>query len=337
MEFLKNVLSSLGNNIFVQVAALTAIIVGPIADAVADSSLFYTVAAFFLCLFVWGFIDEVKKAKRYKNEIINFPIVIKVDDGPNEIYAMNNLIQNIEKEYGFSNYADEISQHFKIDIMSFVFKYNGDIYDFEKLLAFARVIKYKINEVEKCLDGRVKFHVVYYRRPSVGFLLGTLFRTEGIVVYQNNDFKNRFEKVSDISTRAYKERVDSFECYKFTEDFLDEESSDVLVVVNSASHTVNTNAASLKKYKNVVKINFKTDTSIPYDSDWSLYSAEIYSVINTLQTKYTKIVVAHSMPEALSIILGMAMENYWNCEITQYDAQDYKLMYNMKNISFYNF
>lgn len=337
MEYLQKVLSGLGNNIFVQVAGLIAIIIGPIADAVADSSLFYGVAAVFFFLFVWGFIDELKKAKRYKSEIINFPVVIKVDDGPNEIYAMNNLIQNIEKEYGFNNYAEEISQHFKINIESFVFRYHGDIYDFEKLLTFARIIKYKLNEVEKRLDGRVKFHVVYYRRPSVGFLLGTLFRTEGIVVYQNNDFKNRFEKVSDISTREYKERAEKFEHYNVTESFLDEQSSEVLVVINSASHSVNTNAAGLTKYHNSVALNFKKDKSIPYDANWSLYAAEMYSILNSLQTKFSKIVIAHSMPESLSIILGMAMENYWNCEITQYDSQDYKYVFNMKDICYYNF
>jgi hypothetical protein len=41
------------------------------------------------------------------------------------------------------------------------------------------------------------------------------------------------------------------------------------------------------------------------------------------------------MPEALALLLGMAMENYWNIEITQYFNNDNIPVYNMQDVQFY--
>jgi nitrogen fixation-related uncharacterized protein len=42
------------------------------------------------------------------------------------------------------------------------------------------------------------------------------------------------------------------------------------------------------------------------------------------------------MPESIAFVIGMAMENYWDVKITQYDDRDYKYVLNMKDIKYYD-
>jgi len=218
---------------------------------------------------------------------------------------MKNLLKQIEKDYSFDNYAEDLKKYFSIDIDTLTFEYKGDIYDFNHLMNFTWIIKYKLNEIEQQLEGKVKFHIAYYKRPSVGFLIGTLFRTEGIVIYQNNDYEDTFEKVANINSRRYKEKIGNFTKYKVIENIKSKNESNILVVINSASHKVNLRAKSLKKYKNIITVNLIENGTIPYESDWTIYANEIYNILNDLQTRYTNITIAHSMPEAIAVILGM--------------------------------
>ena len=106
-------------------------------------------------------------------------------------------------------------------------------------------------------------------------------------------------------------------------------------MINSASHKVNLRAKSLKKYKSVITVNLVENGTIPYESDWTIYANEIYNILNDLQTRYTNITIAHSMPEAIAVILGMGLENYWNIHITQYSDNDYKNVFTMNRIKYY--
>lgn len=42
------------------------------------------------------------------------------------------------------------------------------------------------------------------------------------------------------------------------------------------------------------------------------------------------------MPEGLAVILGMALENYWNIDITQFEQNDYKYVYTMNQIKYFH-
>lgn len=59
-------------------------------------------------------------------------------------------------------------------------------------------------------------------------------------------------------------------------------------------------------------MDLNSNGTIPYEIDWINHAKEIYSVMNELQISYKSIYLAHAMPEALSLVLGMAIENYWN-------------------------
>ncbi len=323
------------NNTYIQIAGLLALFLSPLADYLGGTYAFGILASILICLFVFGLIDEYMIQKKLQVKMVHIPIVIKVDDGPDPKYVMNNLIEIIEEINALDNYEEDLRKYFGINLDTFIFEYNGSIYDFDRLMSFARIIKYKLNQIEKQLNGRVKFHVAYYKRPSIGFLIGTLFRTDGIVVYQNNDFENKFYKVTDINSRKYKERIKKFTKYTVTESIEDKNLDNILVVINSASHSVNLQANSLIEHKNIIKITLNENGTIPYDNNWTEYASEIYNILNNLQTRFKNITIAHSMPEAISIILGMALENYWNINITQYDNNDYKDVYTMNKIKYY--
>jgi len=331
----KKLFKNLLDNFYIQLAGLLAMFLSPVADAIGGSNAFWYLFSTLILLFIFGIFDEIKKNKIMTQDTVHIPIVIKVDNGPDTKYVLHNLIEKIEEKINLSNYEDILKKYYSINLETLIFEYNGSIYEFDRLINFTRIIKYKVNQIEKELNGRVKFHIAYFKRPSVGFILGTIFRTEAIIVYQNNDYENRFYPVLDINSRKYKENTNIINNYEIKKDLLDTNEKSILLVLNIASHLVNINAKNLKSYKNKIILTAKSNGSIPYDSDWIDYSREIYSIINQLQTEFNHIIIAHSMPESLAITLGMALENYWNITITQYENEDYKEVYKMNKIKYY--
>ena len=226
----------------------------------------------------------------------------------------------------------------KIDLDSFIYEFKGDIYDFDNLMDFSRYINHEIKKLQVQIGNKIEFHVAYYQKPAIGFLLGTIFKTENISVYQNNDYKNTFFKVFDINSRKYKENKPNNEFYTIDRSYMTDESNEILVVLNSSSHNVNVNSDKLKQYSNFVKLTLNSNGTIPYEIDWVEHSQEIYTLLNELQIKYKHIVLAHAMPESLSLVLGMAIENYWNLTITQYNPKtsDYDEIYTMNQIEYFS-
>jgi len=325
---------NLFDNTYIQIAGILALFLSPFADAIGGN-LYWVLSAILFILFLIGIYDESEKQKRFQDSIIYIPIVIKVDDGPNVKYVMKNLIKEIEKEYELENYRDNLQKYLGINLDDFIYEYNGSVYDFDRLMSFVRIVKYDINKLEKKLDGRAKYHLAYYKRPGIGFILGTIFRTEGLVVYQNNDFENLFYKVADINSRSYKERVKEFQKYDVEKYIQNENTQDLLIVINSASHLVNIKTSLLQEYENKIVITLKENGTIPYESDWTEYASEIYTLINQAQTNFSHIFIAHAMPESLAVILGMGLENYWNVDISQYDNGEYRYLFTMNQINFF--
>ncbi|WP_141047432.1 SAVED domain-containing protein [Aliarcobacter cryaerophilus] len=322
-------------NKFISIVGIFAIIAGPFYDAIDNPIITWITFSFLSLIFIFAVIDEYKRNKKLNSSVIHIPIVIKVDDGPDTKYVMKDLIKKIESDYNFSDYEEILQKYYSINVNKFIFEENCNMYDFERLINFARIIKYNITQIESLLEKPVKFHIAFYRRPMVGFLIGTIFRTNNISIYQNNDSKNCFEKVANIESRKYKERINLFNKYKIVEHISDENDNTILVTIDSASHYVNKNENNLKKYSNYVNISLIENGTIPYSNDWSEYAQEIYNVLNNLQTRFKSITIAHSMPEAISIILGMALENYWEINITQYKDGSYHSIYSMNQIKYY--
>jgi len=339
IEFLKHFNNILENR-WIQLSGVLAIFFGLFADAMSDS-IFYWISFIILVILIIIAVVEEYRISQKMLDTIYIPLVIKIDDNTDTKYVFDSLIQKIERNYQIENYKENVLKYLKINLEDFIFEYNGDLFDFDKLLSFSRIISYNINKLEKNIKKEVVFHIAYYRRPAIAFMFGVIFRTKGVVVYQNNDGGQTFEKVVEVNDRKYKERVEEFEKYEIKEQVSNKK--ELLLVINSASHNVDINAPSLKKYKDRVILtlkpkiidNKKISGTIPYNEDWSLYAREIYTIIHNYRLKYQKIIIAHSMPEALAFLVGMGIENYWNIEITQYHKNDYKFIYNMQNVIFY--
>ncbi|WNL30489.1 hypothetical protein [Aliarcobacter cryaerophilus] len=323
------------DNIYINIAGISAMLLSPFADAIGSPAYWWLFGGLVL-LFIFGIFDEILKNQKLSAETIHIPIVIKINDGPESKYVMQNLIERIEQKNALNGYETLLQKYFSLNLEDFIFEYNGSIYEFDRLMSFARIIKYNVGKIEKQFKGRVKFHVAYYRRPSIGFLIGTVFRTEGVVIYQNSDFDNKFYNIAEIKNRDYKTPVKEFVKYNIENIKSDNFKDRILITIESSSHLIAIDSSSLKNFSNIIKIKLIEGSTIPYDSDWTIYAQEIYTILNEIQTIYKKIVIAHAMPEGLAVILGMALENYWNIDITQFEQNDYKYVYTMNQIKYFH-
>ena len=349
-EFIMNFLLKLENffsNKIVQLAGLLGLFLGYIADAISDKNLYWAFAAFIIILLIIALFNELKTYDHYHADTIHIPVIIRVDDNTDTNYVLETLLAKIEIEHKLHNYKENLLKYRGVNLDEFIFEYNGDLFDFKRLLSFAQIINYKINQTEKALKTNVLFHVAYYRRPSVAFMLGVIFRTEGVILYQNDDGGRTFQNVANVTSREYKEHVEVLQKYTLNEELEDKEDDTLLFIINSASHNVDPRVKSLQKYKNRVTMTLKPQKvfrdqeekivqgTVPPEDNWAEYSQEIYTQIHDYRLRYKKIVIAHAMPEALAFLVGMAMENYWNIDITQYYNSDNVYLYNMQDIKFY--
>lgn len=325
-------------NKYVSLAGIIGLLLGFLSDALDNDIAKWIIFAIIVILFIFAIVNEYRLNSKFNKEVIHIPVVIKINSKVEASYVMNNLIEEIEKIENTSSYKRDILRFLKIDLDSFIYEFKGDIYDFDNLMDFSRYINHEIKKLQVQIGNKIEFHVAYYQKPAIGFLLGTIFKTENISVYQNNDYKNTFFKVFDINSRKYKENKPNNEFYTIDRSNMTDESNEILVVLNSSSHNVNVNSDKLKQYSNFVKLTLNSNGTIPYEIDWVEHSQEIYTLLNELQIKYKHIVLAHAMPESLSLVLGMAIENYWNLTITQYNPKtsDYDEMYTMNQIKYFS-
>jgi len=297
-------------------------------------------AAFVLILLslLCALIVERKKEKFFKNSDIHIPVVINVDSNKPANHVFNMLIKDIEEKYGYSNYEEGLKKYLNIVRSDLIYEYGvgiENIYNKNKVISFLQIISYNLNKIQSSVKNKIVFHVAYYRRPAFAFLIGNIFENDEIVVYQNNPDKDFFDEVAHTQSRNYKTNVKKFEKFTVQKEISDPDDKEILVVINASSHKVNLNAKSLKKYQNRLILNANHDGTIQLSEDWMRYVQEIFTVLNTLQTQYEHIVIAHAMPESIALLVGMAIGNYWNITITQYDDADYKFFMNMKEINLY--
>jgi hypothetical protein len=286
---------------------------------------------------IWVAIDEYKRNKFFKNSQIHIPVVINVDSSKPSNHIFNLIIERIEKLTGINNYEDGLKKYLNIVRNDLVYEFGtglANIYQKEKLFSFLQIISYNLNKIQSSLKSKVIFHVAYYVRPSVGFAVGVVFENDEVIVYQNNPDKDIFDEIGHTKERNYKTNVKNFEKFDIKK-IENGEGDEILVAINASSHKVNLNTDSLKKYKNIIVLNARHNGTIKLDEDWMQYVREIFTVLNELQIKYKHIVIAHAMPESIALLVGMAIGNYWNITITQYDNLEYKKVFNMKEIKLY--
>jgi len=281
-------------------------------------------------------IDVSLKRKLYNTDTLPIPIVVNVDSELSSKYVLKNLFDEIEKDTQFKHLRRNLKHYKNIFEEDLLFTYTGDLYDKEKIISFMQIIKYQIRKIKESTPNKVEFHLAYYKRPAFGIFLGYVFAEEDLAIYQQNQDEDSFDRVVEIKERNYKKEVRHFQ--KFDKKILKEDnSSDTLLVgVKASSHDINFNADSLKNFKNVIYLRAKHNGHIDtHNEDWVLYAREIFTLLNEAQTKYKYITLVHNMPEALAVVLGMGIGNYWPLTITQYDNGDYKVIMRTNEIKCY--
>lgn len=320
-------------NKYIKIGSVVAIFLGLFADFMS-TPIYFAVALVVVSIFTMvAFFDEKKKKKIYTKQSVPVPIVISVDSTKSTNHVFDMLIKRIETSEKFENLEENLKKYLNIVKDDIVFHYTGSVYDKERLTSFLQIIRYKLNQIEINMKSNVEFHVAYYERPAIGFLIGAIFKTDGIVVYQNSDSKDDFEKIAKIDTRNYKNKVHEFTKFKVEKKF--NESDTVLLAIKASSHDIAFNSDSLKSYNNIISMYANHDGTIRIDEDWVLYAREIVTVLNELQPQYKNITIVHNMPEALAIIVGMAIGNFWNIQMTQYDRGEYKNIIKLNEVKCY--
>ena len=338
-------MSNIIDKVFVNRHGVAATYVGFIGALLSDAyvgktgfvlTLILTVLILFL-----GMYSEQKKAKLYKNDIVPIPIVVSIDDNQPSKMLFNTLLTKIiAEEKQFSSLMENLEKYFNISDDMLIFKYEGDLYDQARLISFFQIIRYELNDIQNRLDNKAQFHVLYLRRPAYGFVLGGMFRTDGIVVYQNSDNKN-IDKVAVIDSRQYKEKTKRYKKFDVIRNFNNKEDKHLLIVIQISSHDVSMQNKSLAEFGNTILLRSKGNGTIPTDvksvenAIWIEYAQEIYNVINKIKSEYDDITIVHSMPEAITLIVGKALENYWDINIRQFDNSGYKHVINLKQIKYY--
>jgi hypothetical protein len=315
---------------------------GLFSDALLGTNGFIiTLFIAFIILFL-GVRKENDVANLYNNEVIPIPIIVSIDDNTPIKMLFNSLLSKIiEEDKRFKNLIDRLEKYFNISKNMLTYKYEGDLYDNARLISFLQIIRYELNDIQFRLDNKAQFHILYLRRPAYGFALGGMFRSDGIIVYQNNDYKNTLDKVAVINSRQYKEKISKYEKFEIIKDFNNKENKKLTIIIQISSHEISVKNKSFNNVENIMIIRSKGNGTISTDKIdvdngiWIEYSQEIYNVINKIKSDFDEITIIHSMPEAITVIVGMALENYWNIDIYQFDDSVYKKVINLKQIKYY--
>ena len=307
----------------VKILGLLALVIGYVLDANNQSEYFYMALVLAVVVILVTLVQILYVKKVYDHETIWIPLVIKIESNESGQTVLQGLFKEIEKNSDFTNLEKNLKRYSNIVAQDLVFEYSGELFDKERLISFMQIIKYQITQIRQNFPNRVQFHLAFYNKPAVGFLVGTLFDKEDVVIYQQNPDEDLFDRVAHLTKRNYKTEVLEYKNFSIREKFDDKESSTVLLSIKASSHQIALNADSLEKYKNRVIMHAKHNGTIDLKEDWILYEREIFTQLNKLQTEYKKIVIAHAMPESIAVMVGMAVGTYWNISMTQYKDGEY--------------
>jgi hypothetical protein len=321
---------------YIQLLGVFAIIIGYLLDYLGKNNYFSYAIIIGIVIMIYTVYVIWKEKKKYESqEHLPIPIVIKIDSNISSKYVLNNLFKKIEYDYKISNLKENLKKYRNIVEDELVFNYEGDIYNQKKVINFLQIIKYQITKIKENIPNKVQFHIAYYKRPALGFPIGFIFAEDDAIIYQQNPDNDTFDKVAVLEKRNYKSQVKNYD--KFSKQIIktDINSDTVLLGIKASSHQINFNASSLKDYTNVFYMEANHNGTIELEEDWVLYAREIFSLLNELQTKYKSITIVHNMPESIAVILGKAMSNYWNIQITQFDKGEYLNIIKLNDVEYY--
>lgn len=319
---LNNILS----NIYTQIALIFAAFGGLVSDQIGGG--YAAVVIITLAVIAYGVYDEYKKKKIYSQQNIPIPLVFNISNPADSKSALNALYEILEENY--PDHKENLKKYFNIIEDDLIFKYDGDIFDEQRFIDFLKITKHEIKKLDARTPKNVHFHIVYIGPIANAILVGTIFSTEGITLYQYNKSTDSYTVSVELNSRKYKEHVKEFKIIK--KETIKEIKESVTVAIDLASHKV----ALGKLEKPIVHLESTVGATIHKAEDFIRANQEIYAVINELQQTCTHIKLVYSMPTTVALMLGMSMQNYWDIEITQFADGEYKsVVKQLNSIKYY--
>jgi hypothetical protein len=291
-----------------------------------------------LAIVVFGVIAEAKKYIIYTQDSLPIPIVINIANPANGLDALNSLFRIIEQESDrLSNYQKNIHKYLGIATTDLVYKFEGDIFDTEKLKDFLKIIKHDLEKVKQKTPQNSQFYLVYIGPISVAFLIGAMLPREGLKIFQRDQQTNSYRSITEVRDRLLKEKIAEFENFQLTTMCSDPPSTNVTIAIDTASHKIKLNDPEIQSYGDIISLENKHSNTISFDEDWLQYCREIFHTLNEAQQQYQEIKLVYSMPIGLAIAVGMTIQNFWNIQLTNYDGQtgQYLDLIKMNDIKYY--
>ena len=200
----KNLLS----NTYINIASFLAIPSAFLADVFGTPFAYITALLILLILVIAGFVDEYKTKKLYSKENIAIPIVFNISNPADSKSSLEMLFEKLEDEY--PNHKENLKKYFNIIEKDLIFKYDSDIFNEERFIDFLKIAKHDIKKLEAQTPKNVHYHIAYIGPIANAIMVGTIFGTEGVTLYQYNKSTNSYNIALEINDRSYKEGVDNF-------------------------------------------------------------------------------------------------------------------------------
>lgn len=298
------------------ITSIIAMFGGVLADQFGAGYVIVFVLA--LCTFVAGVWNESQKSKIYQSEAIPLPIVLNISNPANSVNALNSLFDLIEKKEKYHNHRQDITKYLNIVESDLIFNYQGDIFEIDRLKDFLKITKHNLEKLKAHTPRNTTLYLAYIGPISVAVMIGTLFGTDGVKIFQYNKSSDSYYPVIQVSDRQLKETIQAFQKFE-VERPPSPTTENVVVAIDASGHKVNTKEPGLKTYGDLIHLGSINQGTISSEEDWLQYCREIFAVLNETQGNYKEIKLVYSMPVALAIVLGMALQNYWNIILTNYD------------------
>ncbi|MDX2098061.1 MAG: SAVED domain-containing protein [Leptolyngbyaceae cyanobacterium bins.59] len=321
------------NNPFTSAASVVAAIGGLLADQAGFGYVYVLIP--FLVLILIGIWREARKTALYQKESIPLPIVINVANPASSDNALNALFHIIEKEERFRGHQHNLEEYLKIVPRDLVFNFRGDIHNHENLKDFLKITRYDLERLKAKTPKNTFLYLAYIGPASVGILVGTMLVNDSVKIFQYNKSSDSYYPVMEIVDRRIKEDVLTYE--KFEVEIPEVTQPRVTVAIDVAFHKIRLEEPSIKIYGDVIYLKSRSMGTIQPNEDWAQYCREIFKVLNFAQQRYHEIRFVYSMPIALGVALGIALQNYWNVMLTNYESAtgDYQDLIKLNEIRYY--
>lgn len=264
---------------------------------------------------------EAKKYKIYKEDALPIPIVINIANVANSFDALNSLFNLIQSQTQYRNYRQNIDKYLSITESDLVYKYDGDIFDTDRLKDFLKITKHDLERLKRKTPQNSIFHLVYIGPISVSFLIGSMLGREGMQLLQRTQDGNGYECVMEVKDRDLKEDTPDFEKFAVSYQCSEPRQPNVTIAIDGGAHRLKLNSPSITSYGDLIILEKQTGNTIGYEEDWAQYCREIFKVLNQAQQDYAEIKLVYAMPVSLALAVGMTTQHFWNIQLTNYNSQ----------------